>query len=881
MAIDCGGIIKKLATSKGWSEADIDDFLRQAEQLKKRRAAARQAGMSQAQIDQLSKTWADSQKLAALQKKVNTHRQIVARTKLLDFCLKEFAGMEPEGLYAAIAGTKYTRQSGRLSVDAIQRAIRDRYLEGLTTDLKALSETHYQFFKKAHHAREIAEATWLASDKNGRAMFRGPDEAWEIGQVIHKWSEQALTDANNAGAWIRPLKGFIVTQSHDQLKIAKAGYQNWRDYIEPRLDWERIKDGAFLDPGAAADKETFLRNTFNALSTGIHLAQYSKKAAQFNANTGGSEAARLSHERILHFKSGGDWFDYNQLYGRGTLNEAVLHGLDHTSQSIGLMRVFGPGPQETLEWVIKELAIKYNHEANTKGANMLRNLVNGKISHAMQEVDGTLNIDGNPTAAEIGRIARAWKSMTSLGGALLSSFSDVPGFAAELAYQGHNPFKAVADGLKYFVQGRGSLESQQILGKIGVFMDAFGAEISARFSGAEIPGRMTGALSMYFRLNGLSWWTDSWKRAAGLLMANDWAEARAFSYDALKPQQRRLLSQYGISEDRWEVIRKAKADTMEGNEYLTMDGINGLSDSDVGALFKGKQASTREIAELREELATQYSAMIRDRVMYAVLEPDAANKRMLRRGQAAGTVVGEVLRYCTQFKSFPTLFLMRPMAREIYGKGADTFLKGMGQMFTRSVDGDRNQLPLMMVAMTLMGYVSMTCKQLSVGLTPRPLDDHKTWLAAAAQGGGAGVIGDFLFGARNRMGNTLLAQIAGPVAGDIEALYDIGMKMRDGDVDVGPQAIRWLQKQIPGNNLYYLNGAMQYLALNEVYEKLQPGYIKRMKKRLAKENGQTFLIDPQRVYDAITPAGWSKPKYKPNKVQPLLPVREKPTYKPK
>jgi len=113
-----------------------------------------------------------------------------------------------------------------------------------------------------------------------------------------------------------------------------------------------------------------------------------------------------------------------------------------------------------------------------------------------------------------------------------------------------------------------------------------------------------------------------------------------------------------------------------------------------------------------------------------------------------------------------------------------------------------------------------------------------------AQGGGLGIMGDFLFGEmRNRFGGGLLGTVAGPTFGTVDDLADLWGRVRNGD-DSAAAAFRLLMSNVPFANLFYTKMALDYLVLHRIQETLNPGSLRRMEKRIEKENGQTFLVRP-------------------------------------
>ncbi len=79
--------------------------------------------------------------------------------------------------------------------------------------------------------------------------------------------------------------------------------------------------------------------------------------------------------------------------------------------------------------------------------------------------------------------------------------------------------------------------------------------------------------------------------------------------------------------------------------------------------------------------------------------------------------------------------------------------------------------------------------------------------------------------------------------GNIGDLARIWTQMREGD-SFGQGLARWIQNNIPGNSLFYVRSAMDYLIMYNLYDWMKPGYFRRMKKRVERENNQTFFMRP-------------------------------------
>lgn len=823
---------------------DEDTILRLFEEAKRERARLRKkfgeiGDMEEKLLERLQGRVQDAE-LIALAHRRALILQYSTRLNAFNFVMQNFTGREEEGLSAMLVGSNRTLGGSRNSVDANQTALKGWYLGGVIADLKALGGDQFEMFRRGVLDADVARALWSIDNTNPDAAFKGPKEALEIAQVIHKWQEKARFDQNKAGAWIGKEEGYIVRQSHDRAKIHKAGYQTWRDAIEPKLDWERIAgqtdDGEHPSVLTAEGKENFLKNVYRNLAEGRSMRRGEESgpfAGGFTRARIGAKAAQASHERVLHFKTADDWFGYNKQFGTRNLREAVVSGLSRAAENTALMRQLGPSPSSNFEQLYIMVHEAMLNAGDMKGLDRLQN-ARRRLEAQLKEVDGSLRDHSSPTVAAIGRNVRAFQNVTKLGGAVLSSFTDAPVASSEIAYQGGSFLGALGRQILDLVtlRGRGTEEEQQILSSLGVFFDNMNADIIARISGDESAGAMTRLQSLFFKLNGLSWWTDSFRRSVGLMMAHNMALDKAKAWGALHADRRRVLHMYGLDEAEWELMRLGDLSAADGRDYLTPEVFDSVPDEAMWAYMeqKGVGITPARTADMREELAQKLRTFYRDRINFAVLEPDAKTRAIMHLGTSTGTVEGELIRTITQFKSFPTAFAQKVWGREIYGKeGGKSSAAGIAQL---------------MLATTLFGYGSMVVKDLIRGKNPRDPSEKETWIAAMMQGGGLGIYGDFLFGNHTRYGGNLASNLAGPTfGGTISEIQGLWERVRDGDT-VAQSALRFAINNVPGNNLWWARSAFDYLIGYELFEMINPGYFNRMKRRVERENKQTFFASP-------------------------------------
>jgi len=160
--------------------------------------------------------------------------------------------------------------------------------------------------------------------------------------------------------------------------------------------------------------------------------------------------------------------------------------------------------------------------------------------------------------------------------------------------------------------------------------------------------------------------------------------------------------------------------------------------------------------------------------------------------------------------------------------------------------GDMVGLASMIGMYGALGYAAMAGKDLLKGREPRDPTDPKTIVAALAQGGGLGIYGDFLFGEYSRMGRTFTSSLAGPVIGNLDTLTDLWTRVRNGD-DVAAASFKALLDNTPFLNLYWIRPLLDYMVLFRIQESLNPGFLRRMEKRIERENGQSYILPPSQV----------------------------------
>jgi hypothetical protein len=159
---------------------------------------------------------------------------------------------------------------------------------------------------------------------------------------------------------------------------------------------------------------------------------------------------------------------------------------------------------------------------------------------------------------------------------------------------------------------------------------------------------------------------------------------------------------------------------------------------------------------------------------------------------------------------------------------------------------DYGYMAHLLVASTVFGYLAMSAKDIVNNRTPKEFS-WKTFLASFLQGGGAGIYGDFLFADYTRYGHDLLDTLFGPTATTVSD----ATKMISNTIQGKPPGVKDFYRltinNVPGANIWWSRGALNYLFGYAFIESIQPGYLATLQSNLKKNFGQDFIFDPNLI----------------------------------
>ena len=542
-----------------------------------------------------------------------------------------------------------------------------------------------------------------------RAVYGETTDDAAINQFAKEWLETVELSRrmkNRAGASINKNERFLMPQNHDARAISKVGLDEWKTKIRPMLDRTMMLDdnGKMLDD---QQLEELLDYSYESITThGLN------KVKDLTVPKIGRKLSRRGSERrILYFKDADSWAAYQKDFGKGDLLSTLTDWIDSQAHDTALLEIMGPNPNVTYRAL---MGMAEKRGVGIKGRRMIEAVFN--------VVSGKTNSGELTTLADAAQTFRNVTTAAFLGKAFLSAISDVGFQVITARYNSLSSVRTLGRQLK--LMDPTSTADQKAAVRIGLIAEAWtGVSHAAnRFADTYGTGKSAKVAEGVMRASLLKPWTDAGRKAFGMEFAGVLADNFGKRFQDLDSGLQRAMETYGITPSDWNTFRKTDKFVHEGAEF----------------------------ADFTQNGGKKFHQMVMSETDYAVPTPDATVRAITTGGLERGTIAGEAWRSAFQIKSFPITIATTHFYRAAYQATAAE----KAQYFAS-----------IMIATTVMGGIALQAKDIAAGRDPRPMDNKDFFLAAVQQGGGLGLLGDFMYSDYNRFGGTLSKTLVGP-AGD-------------------------------------------------------------------------------------------------------------------
>lgn len=710
-------------------------------------------------------------------------------------------------------------------------------------DMAEMFDAFDEYMRAFGYKMTEEQAINIVKEMDGEAT--GDAAAKKLVDTWDKWAERVRDEKVDLGADIGYLKDWRLPQSWDSRETKHFGLSlkekarllnpvtsnadKMQLYMKAKVAWvdeafRRVDRGRYVDAEGMPLNDDDLREVLSSVHSTIVTRGLSAKPVIGQPK---SLAQQLGQHRELHFASAKDWYDFNKMVGEtdifGTMQKSIIQNARDTA----LLETFGPNPVTGFQTALA--TAKY-----LDSGDPTKSLAKGEWN-ARLYFDEITGVSKQPVSERGDMFAsamlglRQWMVATKLGSLLLSQINDLTTYSTIAASDGLGSGKALREARKALnpmnkadrkAALRGGIATQTVINDIGLrYGEAVrGASFSSKMANATV------------RLSGAEWWTDAIKRGFQTLIGFHLTDAVRNGRESMGPQFNDMLRRYGIGDAEWAVIEKAQVVKIGGEEVITPVAVKNVEGS-WGMTADGGL----DVAIDGSDVAVKVSAMMQGEADVAVVTPGAREMALMRNSTKPGTMAGEFMRNVALFKTFSVSLTTKVLPRIHAVEGTKGFRAGLASQFA--------------LGMIVAGGMSYQLKQLAFGRNPRDMSTPEFWLAAAMQSGGLGIFGDFMFSDFNRFGGDLMSSMGGPVgsfASDLAKLTigNARQVLMGKDTKIAAETFQFVKNNTPLMNLWYTRAALDHLLFYNIQEAMSPGYLRRMKRRVERQNDQTFWWNP-------------------------------------
>jgi hypothetical protein len=601
---------------------------------------------------------------------------------------------------------------------------------------------------------------------------------------------------NKAGGKVGQLEDWIMPQAHNKTKMLSMGKDEWKAFIRPLLDIERVEK----QTGGKIDD--VLDNSYDNIT----------RREESNPSFSSVVAKRHEEQRVLHFKDGDSMISYNEMSGNTDVFGIMDNHIRSHSQEVAAMQLFGANPDDN-----------FNRLLDIARADGMGDFQEGKLRSlwdlSLGNVDGDNIVNkADRVIATVGGGHRTIQVASKLGSAAVSAIADLGNIFLGGGYRGLNSFKIFGTGLETLMQeaigGVKSGRNVEFASRLGLVSEFASASLAnSRFAEVTQTGGVAKAAEGVIRASGLGAWTDSFRASFGLELNGKLYQDFGKTFDDLDYKQ--MLEEYGIGAADWDKIRATRGKTLN-SESFSADFLD-----------------MEKVYEADEALGYRLSEMFNTEMDAFVIMPTNRTRVWTTWGAKKGTVKGETARNIMLFKSFPIAVVQMHIARWSKMTGSGKVAYTAGAAASSLITG----------GMALMAYDTVT------GKTPRSTDRPEFVWEATVKGGGLGIFSDLFSMAENRYGHSWLGTMVGVPYGTGEditkTLGDIKKEVSGDDVNVMANAYNRAKKYIPGQNLWYTRTLFSETLGDFMQEAIDPNYYKKesRKQKYMKQREQESYFD--------------------------------------
>jgi hypothetical protein len=802
---------------QGLSKEDQEQIMQDVDDIVGASTDRRQAEMA---LDEYDRKLALAKKL----QKVNAHRNRAVQARLVEMMIR-FGDDPKEGLIAYMLGSQKLKDGARFNVATQIDVETNSLLNNLGKLLTAKGVL--PLAKSDKLALETRRYLFMKDKGEDVSMFS--DEVKAIGDAFQTVFNQQRKIANENGALVAHLDGYIGAQNHDRTKI-RLKKEAWLNFMRANIDLKRSIFGG-------ADLEKSLQEQWSEFASGVHLTEDLGLSSEGQALSGYASVAKaMSHVRKIVFKTPEAEHEYARLFGNGSLMDSVVSSLTANGRRLAILKQLGPNPEMNVNSAIDQAAEYYKSKGVPK---QMAALAEGKDyfnRNIYPRLSGRSNIPGhhvmNEVVATIDYTQRTLTRSSLLANTGLAMLTGDPVTSALAMTQTDPGVKGFFNNMYKMLSGLfRNIKNpivQDIMADLAVTYNYYFHDVTNRFNDDFTTGGTQAAVqraeSFVFKWTAQHFLDNRLRVAASMTTANNFGRKARLSYDNLPKGHKQLLQVNGITPGEWDIIRSSKKDTDLG-EFIDIESIADSAGLDGLITAQGKKPTDFNRRKIASDIIAKFRNLMQDEQNYSIIGVDQRTSAYFYGSTKKGDLRHVLASNILLLKSWPISYMRRMGGRWWY------YNEGVAQHAFGAMG--------ILTAMTAAGYVLLQLTEMTRGREPREMSQDLV-LDSMLRGGGMGIYADMAnyVALESKFGDFLL-KASGPSGQNLGILYNI-MTNENKDKSVVDLARRYT----PGINFFMVKPVVDYLLLNAAAEAANPGGLLKAERRRREENGNNYFVPP-------------------------------------
>lgn len=528
----------------------------------------------------------------------------------------------------------------------------------------------------------------------------------------------------------------------------------------------------------------------------------------------GMTAQRHQEGRVFEWTNAKAYHDWNDKFGVGTdgLYDAFVNHIHQRSREIAAMEILGPNP----DWAVRAMLDigRRDHEMTNRQA--------ARIEAAWDVANGRASAPENEFVANLGAGVRNWLSAAKLGSSTISRLNDL-GFISLTSKFNDLPVTQVMTRYLSDLNAL-NMRDRMLAARHGIIVQTWLTHANAAMREGldeQFRGFAGHAADVVMRAAGHQVLADAGRMSIGLEYMAHLADLAGTEFDKLPVKTREQFERYGVDASTWDVARE--------RGVMDDDGMRLLSP--VALAKQGGDAM---------EAGTRLLEMIQTEQDFAIPTPGGAERALSywAMGRAKpGSLIRELGMSGMQFKTFPLTLMTTHMLRSFEGAAYTV--------------GTR--VASLAITTTVLGAFALQLKAIANGKDLRDMTDWRFWTAAFVQGGGAGLLADFIYGATTRQ-DAVAETLLGPSGGLLSDLINLTLgsagkelSAQEKNTHFGRELVHFVESNSPGTTLWYARLGIQRLVWDQLQTMIDPDWrtaFARMEEKTRKDTGQQYWWRP-------------------------------------